>query len=310
MGLSLGQARVIDPILSTVVQGYKRPDNVGLFLFPRVPVAVAAGKVIEFDKSAFRIYSTARAPGTAFKRVQLGYQGRPFALENHGIETVIPREHLRDAAAVPGIDLASRSLNLNMGISELRLEYDQSVLARNALNYPAVNSIVLSGTSQWSDFTNSNPVADIKNGKEAIRLQTGIYPNIIEIPALVMSVLTEHPKILDKIKYTQTGVVTADLLAVLFEVEKVVVGKAIGFDDTGASIDFWGKDVILAYVPQTSTTQEEPSFGYTYTLDGNPLVEVPYWEDQTKSWVYGVGYERAPVISGIASGYIIKSAVA
>jgi hypothetical protein len=215
---------------------------------------------------------------------------------------------LRDASVVPGIDLATRSLNLNMAVSELRLEYDQSVLARNAANYGS-NGVALSGTNQWSDYANSNPIGDVKAGKEAIRSATGVYPNVIEIPALVMPVLTEHPKILDKIKYTQTATVTAELLARLFEVDKVIVGKAIGFDDAGASIDFWGTDVILAYVPQVASTMEEPSYGYTYTLEGNPLVEVPYWEEQTKSWVYGVGYERAPVLSGISSGYLIQSVI-
>lgn len=308
--MNLNQVRVIDPILSTVVQGYRRPDNIGLFLFPRVPVMVSGGKIIEFGKESFHIYSTGRAPGTAFKRVQFGYQGKPYALENHGIETAIPREHLRDASVVPGIDLATRALNLNMSISELRLEYDQAVLARNAANYSSSNKVTLSGTDQWSDYTNSDPISDVNDAKEAIRQQTGIYPNNIEIPATVMKTLKGHPKILERIKYTQTGIVTAALLAEIFEIPTVLIGKAIGFDDAGVAIDFWGTDVILAYVPSAPSTVEEPSYGYTYTMEGNPLVEQPYWENDTKSWIYGVGYERAPVLSGIASGFLIKNAVA
>ena len=35
------------------------------------------------------------------------------------------------------------------------------------------------------------------------------------------------------------------------------------------------------------------------------MVETPYWDANSKSWVYGVSYERAPVLSGIASGYLI-----
>lgn len=89
----------------------------------------------------------------------------------------------------------------------------------------------------------------------------------------------------------------------------MVVGKAIAFDDAGGSIDVWGKDVILAYVPSSPSGMEEPSFGYTYTMEGHPMVEVPYWDNSNKSWIYGVGYERAPVLSGIASGFLIASAV-
>jgi hypothetical protein len=133
---------------------------------------------------------------------------------------------------------------------------------------------------------------------------------VLELSAAAFAVLEEHPKILDKIKYTQTGIVTEELLAKVFKVDKVVIGVAIGFDDAGVASDFWGKDAILAYVPTAPSTNEEPSYGYTYTLEGNPLVEQPYWENDTKSWIYGVGYERAPVLSGIASGFLIKNAVA
>ena len=172
------------------------------------------------------------------------------------------------------------------------------------------HKLTLTGTDQWNDYANSDPVADVKAAREAIRSSVGVYPNVMMISAQVMVSLTEHPKITDKIKYTQTAVVTAELLAVLFEVDKVVVGKALGFDTAGNNIDFWGKDVVLAYVPAGSMGAEEPSYGYTYTLENHPLVETPYWDNTAKSWVYGVAHERIPVLSGIASGFVIKNAVA
>jgi hypothetical protein len=45
-------------------------------------------------------------------------------------------------------------------------------------------------------------------------------------------------------------------------------------------------------------------------MDGNPTVEQPYFDNNSKSWVYGVNYERVPVLSGIASGYLFKAASA
>lgn len=303
------QRRVIDPILSNVVQGYKHPEHVGMALFPRVPVTVAGGKVIEFGKEAFRLYNTLRAPGTATKRVSFGYEGKPYALENHALEAPVPREHQRDAQNVPGIDLATRAINGVMRVESLILENQQASAARAAGNYDANHKVTLAGTDQWNDYAQSDPVGDVKNAKEAIRASTGIYPNVIEISAKVFAVLSEHPAITDKIKYTQTGVVTAELLAAVFDIQTVVIGKAIGFDDAGDAIDLWGKDVVLAYVPPNPSGMEEPSFGYTYTMEGHPLVEAPYWENQSKSWIYGTAYERAPVLSGIASGFLIINAV-
>jgi hypothetical protein len=304
------QRRVIDPILSNVVQGYRHPDHIGMALFPRVPVNVAGGKIIEFGKDAFKLYTSLRAPGTATKRIQFGYEGKPFALENHALEAPVPREHLRDANNVPGIDLATRAINGVMRIESLILEKQQADLARNAAGYDANHKLTLAGTDQWSDYDASDPIGDIEDAKEAIRSSTGLYPSVIEFSAKVFKVLKEHPAILDKIKYTQRGVVTAEILAAVFDVQTVIVGKAIGFDDAGATIDIWGKDVVLAYVPTTPSGMEEPSYGYTYTMEGHPAVEQPYWETQSKSWIYGTAYERAPVLSGIASGFLIVSAVA
>ena len=73
--------------------------------------------------------------------------------------------------------------------------------------------------------------------------------------------------------------------------------------------DVWGKDAVLAYAPRSSSGLEEPSFGYTYTMLQNPFVEAPYWDGNKKSWIYGVTYERAPVLTGMAAGFVIKNAV-
>lgn len=307
---NINQRRVIDPILSTVVQGYRQPEHVGMALFPRVPVPVAGGQVLEFGKESFKLYGTSRAPGSATKRVTFGYLGKPYALENHALEAPVPREHARDASVVPGVDLGTRAVNLVMSVMSLALEKQQADLATNAALYDANHKVTLSGTSQWSDKANSNPIGDISTAREAVRSTVGLYPNTLVLSAKAFAQLKDHPQLTDRIKYTQRGVLTAELIAAILDIPRVVVGGAISFDDTGAATDLWGKHAVLAYVPPNPSTMEEPSYGYTYAMEGHPLVEAPYWEPQTKSWIYGVGYERVPVLSGITSGYLITNAVA
>mgnify|MGYP000429273882 CR=1 FL=1 len=289
--------------------GSLETERVGMFLFPTVPVAASGGKVLEFGKESFLLYNTARAQGGATKRIKFGHLGKPYSLVNHDLDAVVPREQLRDASVVPGIDLASRAINGLMHSETLVLENEQATLARDLNNYPATHKVTLSGTGQWGNAA-SDPIGDIDTAKEAIRSATGMYPNVIEISALAFKVLKRHANIIELIKYSQRGVVTAELLAQIFDVDRVVIGKAIGFDDAGASIDIWGKDVILAYVPTVAVGQEQPSYAYTYTMVGNPAVEVPWYDKGSKSWIYGTSYERAAVLSGISSGYIIKNAVA
>lgn len=304
---------VVDPVITGVVQGYGVPTNVGHELFPVVPVQTRTGQIIMFTDRDFMTYNTARARGAATKRVNFGYKGNNFKLENHSLEAAITREDLQDAEQqAPNLKLIVRSVRKVMRIIALGLEADQAQTARNADNYPATNKKVLSGTSQWSDDA-SNPAADIEDAVEAIRRQTGVEPNKLVLGASVFKALKNHPKIRAACKITADGkVITAEMLANLFDIEKVVVGKAVVYNEKTEQIDdVWGNDAILAYVPSNADLDNEtPSYGFTYRLENHPFAEKGYYDNNTKTHYYPVTDERMPVIAGIFAGYLFKDAVA
>lgn len=306
MTMNQAGVRVVDPILSTVVQGFRLPGLIGEALFPRVPVGVAGGKVLQFGKEAFQAYNTQRAPGTGTKRVTFGYLGQPYALENHALEAPVPREWMRDAKAIPGVDLGTRATNLTMRVNLKSLEAQQAALAINAANYDANHKLVLAGATKWSAATGT-PKADIEAAKEAIRATTGMRPNVAAFSALGFKALKENPSVIDRFKYVSKDSITAEMIASLFDLQKVVVGDDISADDAGTFTDTWGNNAILAYVPPVPSTMEEPSYGYTYVMEGHPLVEVPYWDANAKSWIYGVSFERVPVLTGLLSGFLIQN---
>lgn len=311
--LTPSQARVIDPILSSVAQGYRNADLIGSILFPYVPVGQRGGKIITFGKEDFMLYNTGRTPGANTRRVQYGYQGANFALESHSLEGLVPVELLQEAQVVPGIDMGSAAVRRTQNIIALRLENAQATLATNPANYGASNKVTLVGTSQWSDFLTgvSDPIQDIEIAKEAVRKAVGRIPNIVELGASVMAKLKLHPKVVDRMKYTGRDVATPDLLASLFGVKQVLVGNAVVADATGTFSDVWGKSVVVAYT-ELGELQDAglPTFGYTYRLNGYPIVEEPYLDRNAKSWVYPVTDEVQPVIAGASAGFLISNAVA
>jgi hypothetical protein len=310
--MSNSQARIIDPVLTAAAQGFQNAEFVGAALFPKVPVVARGGKIVTFGKEDFMLYATGRSPGQNTKRVTFGHFGNPYALESHSLEGLLPIETMQEAAAVPGIDMSMTTINKTQNIIALRLEKAMADTARLAASYGAANKITLSGTSQWSDFSGtSDPVAVIEAGKEAVRAKIGKRPNTAIIGAKVFSALKQHPKIVDRIKYTGRDVATPELLAALFGLEKVLVGDAVYADDAGNFTDVWGKDVVLAYTEVgTMAEQGKPSYGYTYQLGGYPIVEEPYYARNEKSWVFPVTDEVAPVIAGVDAGYLIVNAVA
>jgi hypothetical protein len=305
-----GQARVVDPILTTVAQGYKNAEFVGSMLFPEVPVDQRGGKIITFGKEDFMLYNTGRAPGAATKRVQFGYSGSAYALEQHSLEGLVPFEIMQDANAVPGIDLATVAIVKVQNIVALRTEKAMATLATTAANYAASNKATLAGTDQWSD-PGSDPSADIAAAVDVVRSKVGKRANTVVLGPAVFAALQTHAKILDRIKYTSRDVVTTDLLATLWNVKRVVVGDAVYADDAGTFSDVWGKYVVVAYTETGSLADMGlPSYGYTYRLRGNPMVEQPYQDRPHKSWVYPVTDELSPVIAGALAGFLYSAVVA
>ncbi|WP_275783557.1 major capsid protein [Pararhizobium gei] len=303
-------ARVIDPVLTGVAQGYRHAQRVGHMLFPAVDVPARGGQVIEFGKESFRHYATKRAPGASVGRVQFGYKGKPFALSQQALDAVVPREHMDDAAVVPGIDLSRRSVSNVMDVLTLSLEIEQALIARNTANYAAENKTALVGAARWTG-ANSTPIADVELAKKKIRTSCGLNPNTMVIGSDVFSALKGHPTIVDRFKYVSAESITSKMLAGLFELEDLAVGTAAyinGPDDNSPFVEAWGLDAVLAYVPKTDMGMEQPSYGYTYTLKGHPFVEQERWDGDTRSFLYGVTYEREPVLTGIASGFLWQNA--
>jgi hypothetical protein len=303
--LTPSSVRVIDPILTSVAQGYSNQEFVGASLFPPARVAAAGGQILEFGREAFRLYSSARTPGSATRRVQYGYLGKPFALLNHSLEGMVPREYQRDAALVPGVDLGAGAVRKTMKALQLALEVEQATLAVTAANYGALNKVTLAGATKWSASTGV-PLTDIDAGREAIRSQCGVYPNVLVLSAVAFNACKNNPSVVSRFQYTSAQSITPDMLAGLFNVKKVVIAAAVYWNDANVATDIWGNNAVLAFVPEGSLGDpDEPSYGYTYTMEGNPAADQPYYDGNTKSWIYPVTYERAPVLSGISAGYLI-----
>ena len=171
--------------------------------------------------------------------------------------------------------------------------------------------MALTSTDRWTS-EDSKPVEDVRDAKQAIRESIGVKPNTLVLSSTTLAALETHPDLVGRAAHTSVKTVTLELLKTVFGVRHIFEGGAVAAGDSGAFGDIWGDDAILAYVSEVQGTamanHEEPSYGYTYLIDGNPLVETPYWDPNSKSWVYGVSYDNSPVLSGMTCGYLIQNA--
>lgn len=142
----------------------------------------------------------------------------------------------------------------------------------------------------------SDPIKAVQNAQTSIQEDTGYKPNVLLLSPYAYNALRNHDAILDRIRFTQRGVVGLDLLATLFEVDKVLVASAVvnrakekATEDTSF---IFGKHALLVYSaprPALKTPSAGYIFGWTGLLGsgayGNRIVRLPM--DQL-----GLGTER------------------
>ena len=308
---TLGQARVNDPILTAVARGYRSPKAaIANVLFPIVSVGLRAGRIISFGPDDFKLITTARAPGSNTRRLQFGYASESYSLVDHRLEGAVPNELQEEASNGPGIDLSSNAVRRVQNTMALEREKMAADLARNEARYDAANKTTLSGTSQWS-HASSDPFSDIMEAKEVIRSKTGEKPNVLTLGPKVLTALRTHPKVLDRLSTARDRPpATLQQLQALFELQQIVEGEAVYHDGTQFQ-DVWGNDAVLAYTtPASMQEMGSPSYGYTYQLEGRPVVEEGYEERNSNSWFYPVTDAYQPVLAGATAGFLFKAAAA
>lgn len=273
------QAEYVDPYLTNVANGWfnKRTDYVANILFPTVEVPKSTFLVPGYGADNTRLPATSVRTGAAEPK-NISYTrtmtpGDPL-LEHSLADLVYDND--RDETDEPYKPETDTTENL---LSVLEL-IDEKALADIVTNTSVItNNTTLSGTSQWNDYGNSNPINDIITGANSALFEDF---NTMVIGKNDYHVLANHPEIRDYLKWTKQGPVDlASLTSIFgqFGIERILIGAAkenIGKE--GLANDFnriWGGDVLLAYVSATPG-RKEVNGGYKFQKKGARKVTSEY----------------------------------
>lgn len=309
MQTALKQRRIVDTILTKVVMGYDLDQEFsGQYLFPDVPVSAMGGKILKFGKEAHIIRDTVRAPGETVRSINFAYSAEDYALQNRLLEGKVPEEFAQEMAKAPGIKAQTEAVNIVMHAMRLEGEARKAALATTVSNYASGHTEALSGTDMW-DNPASKPLEAISEAKLKIRAATGRYPNVLHLDVYAYEALKRHPAIQEQFKYSGRDSITTDMLASYFDVDTVVVAKAVSVATLDAPFtEVWGNNTVLAYVaPPNQRSMRRPSFGYNYMLQGMPKVEKGYFEESDRSWHYPVLMADQPVITAPSAGFLFTN---
>lgn len=322
-----------DPILTNFSVGYKDQALYGERIFPVTPVNTPSGRYRVFDRSNWLIFESRRSPGTVANEIQGGkWSEDTFSTEEQSLQVPIFDEERQTLNSQGGLANAvfGGALQLNpeldataLATRGLLLAHELKVanLVRDTSQYPVANTVTLAGAQQWNDYTNgtsstSNPVADIMTGMRAVYAATGRYPNTMVVPALGMSYVENHPRIVDRFKNFTLSIAdafqrltgfTGSILAV-----DSMYNTANNIDATPSVASFWGKDVWLGIVDEQPAINQF-TFGKTFAQvypDGTTRPTDRWREEPRKADVVRVSYKYDLKVVSSGAGYLIKNAFA
>ena len=295
-----------NPILSSLLLGMGQGTFIAEKLFPRLPQALSSVQLAQLGDERLRRYNLRRAPGSVTKRVDIKYEGRTYTVDQYAVDVPLPRELLREADESRKLqvgnylDISRIAMTTASDILALDYEIEVAQLATTAATFAAGHVLALAGGTKWSAATGT-PVTDIRAAADTIRKKIGKRPNHLTLSADALSAITSNAEVRGYLASTQMGPATMDQLKTILNVATIEVGEAVWIDDTDTGRDVWGNNAVLAYVPAIagsgSISLAEPGFGFTNVLEGHPFAETPYYEQGTKSWIYGATYERRPNVA-------------
>lgn len=305
----------IDAALTNLSVAYRNPAFIAGELAPVAPVRKQSDKYFIYDaaREIFRQSDDRRAPGAEASEVNFSLSSDNYYCEDHALTSVIPDEERENADPViqPNIDRTEflrAKIDLNKEIALAALLTDTSVITQ---------STTLSGTGQWSDAA-SDPISAIEAQKATIMAAVQVMPNTLVLPYSVYTKVRMHAKVIERVAYGSVGALNEEILAQIFDVERVLVPRA--FQNTAkpgqaASMSHvWGKHALLCYVPRRPALKQV-SLAFTFAWTGSPGSvsghRVELWrEERRKADVIRVQryYDQKIIAAGAA--YLWKNAVA
>lgn len=302
----------IDVALSNFSVKFRNPSYVSDQVFTRVPVQRQSDKYWKFGQEQLQaLTDDLRAPGASAQRVTQSLSSQTYFAEDHALERLITDEERSNFDAGDIEQWVAETLT-----DKILLRKEKLFAAAVTDTAQVTQNTTLSGTAQWSDFTNSTPTDDIQTGQETIAQNAGVRANTLVLGFPVFSKLRNHPKVVERVQNVRIGVVREEDLASLFDVERVIVSQALEVD-AGGSVGFvFGKHALLCYVSPTANFGE-PSFGKSFVWAGAPgstdgfIVEMGRAAPVSrKADEMAVHFYYDQKITAVEAAYLIEDAVA
>lgn len=272
------------------------------------------GSFYQYGRDGMRVETVDAPSGSEAMRGDYNVFTKSFTTKEYAYKGLVLGRDARDFdRPVAALDEEQAQVNME------KLMLQREILAYSKIstttNYPSALTSAL--TNSWASGA-GDPIEDARLAKEAIFASTGRRgPIKLAISQKSLDYLKVHPGIVDRIKYTSAASVTAQMIATLLGVDKIVVSDVAkvtsleGATDVVASV--WGSTALF-FIGDDSGRLKTLTFGrqfvanrlYTKTLDKPELGRDLGAHEIETGWEYALE-SAATVASGnddFSAGYL------
>lgn len=304
--------------LQNVSIAYRNKSYIADRMFNILDNVAPKAKIARYLKGAwFRDEAGIRGPGSRANRGGYPVDYLDIATKEFAFAKEVTDEDRRNAKVQGAPPLKPEQDALEYCADKIDLKKERRVA-----------SLVLNGTwsgvagedagGLWAAGSGNTFLADVRARVETIRANTGLKPNVLEMDFGTYNSLKEESTVLDKIKYTERGVLTKELIAAILELEEVIIGEAIystakekkdGTDFTAQNV--WeknaGKGSAFLFYRPPAPGLKVPAAGYQARIayeNGQPRRSQMWRESAEHQDVYEVAEETDILITGADLGFL------
>lgn len=266
----------IQPELMAIAIAYRNQRMIADEVMPRVPVGTQDFKYLQHTMAeGFTLPNTKVGRKSQPNQVEFSATELSSSTDDYGLDDPVPQADIDNAP--PNYNPLGRATEGIMNLVELDREVRVANVVFNANTYGAANKVTLSGTSQFSDFTNSDPLATITAAMDGLIMR----PNVMVIGRPAFSVLARHPQIVKAVHGNDggSGIARRRDIAELLELEDILVGEAwVNTARKGQAMTLartWGKHISLIYRDKTASNRNGITFGLTAQFGGRIAGAIP-----------------------------------
>lgn len=258
---------------------------------PIVNVQHETDSYFVYSRAHYRENDVLRANGALANEIDFYFSTASYRTDEYAVRMIVTDRDRANADAPLSLDIDASKVLTEQILIARELQVASLLFATASFS----NQASAAAAGQWSlDTTASDPLIFANTASNVLVRTSGLRPNRVAMGYNPFLSLKRHQSVSDRIKYTERSIVSEELIASLFDVDKVLIGMA-AYDagqeiQGGASINesmtyMWGQSALWMWVPP-SPSLRSPATSYMFANKGTELLVKKYRDDAREGdWI-------------------------